>query len=69
VKNVFTLDFGHSRAYPDRAVNDIIGEQYPNSLLLGLLAFAWGGLYRHPRGRDRRASTRICTRLHRDAAG
>jgi oligopeptide transport system permease protein len=41
VKNVFTLDFGHSRAYPDRAVNDIIGEQYPNSLLLGLLAVAW----------------------------
>ncbi len=41
VKGVFTLDLGPSRVYPGRTVNDIIEEQYPNSLLLGILAFAW----------------------------
>jgi ABC-type dipeptide/oligopeptide/nickel transport system permease component len=41
VKSVFTLDFGPSRVYPDRTVNEILKEQYPNSLLLGLLALAW----------------------------
>ena len=41
VKSVFTLDLGPSRVYPDRTANDIIGEQYPNSLLLGLLAVTW----------------------------
>jgi oligopeptide transport system permease protein len=41
VKSVFTLDFGPSRVYPDRTVNEIIKEQYPNSLLLGLLTLAW----------------------------
>jgi oligopeptide transport system permease protein len=41
VKSVFTLDLGPSRVYPDRTVNEIVREQYPNSLLLGLLAVAW----------------------------
>jgi ABC-type dipeptide/oligopeptide/nickel transport system permease component len=41
VKSVFTLDFGPTLAFTDRTVNDIIINQYPNSLLLGLLALAW----------------------------
>ena len=41
VKGVFTLDLGPSRVFPGRTVNDIIAKQYPNSLLLGLLALAW----------------------------
>jgi oligopeptide transport system permease protein len=41
VKKVFTLDLGPSRTFRSRSVNDIIAEQYPNSLLLGLLALAW----------------------------
>lgn len=41
VKRVFTLDLGHSQLYRSRSVTDIIREQYPNSLLLGLLALAW----------------------------
>jgi ABC-type dipeptide/oligopeptide/nickel transport system permease component len=40
VKGVLTLDFGPSN-YRGRTVNDIIEEQYPNSLLLGILAFTW----------------------------
>ncbi len=40
VKGVFTLDLGPSLTR-SRTVNDIIAEQYPNSLLLGLLALAW----------------------------
>jgi oligopeptide transport system permease protein len=41
VKSVFTLDLGPSQTSRGRTGNDIIGEQYPNSLLLGLLALAW----------------------------
>jgi ABC-type dipeptide/oligopeptide/nickel transport system permease component len=41
VKSVFTLDLGPSMAQRNRTVNDIIAQQYPNSLLLGLLALAW----------------------------
>ena len=41
VKSVFTLDLGPSRVFRGRTVNDIIAQQYPNSLLLGLLALAW----------------------------
>jgi oligopeptide transport system permease protein len=41
VRKVFTLDLGPSRTFRSRSVNDIIAEQYPNSLLLGLLALAW----------------------------
>jgi oligopeptide transport system permease protein len=41
VKGVVTLDLGPSRTFRGRTVNDIIAEQYPNSLLLGLLALAW----------------------------
>jgi oligopeptide transport system permease protein len=41
VKGVFTLDLGPSLTSRGRTVNDIIAEQYPNSLLLGLLALAW----------------------------
>jgi oligopeptide transport system permease protein len=40
VKGVFTLDLGPSLT-SRRPVNDIIAQQYPNSLLLGLLAVAW----------------------------
>jgi len=40
VKGVFTFDLGPSMSRT-RTVNDIIAEQYPNSLLLGLLALAW----------------------------
>jgi oligopeptide transport system permease protein len=40
VEGVFTLDLGPSRNR-GRSVNDIIEQQYPNSLLLGLLALAW----------------------------
>jgi oligopeptide transport system permease protein len=40
VKSVFTLDLGPSRMR-GRTVDDIIAQQYPNSLLLGLLALAW----------------------------
>jgi oligopeptide transport system permease protein len=39
VKSVFTLDLGKSKSR--RSGNDIIAEQYPNSLLLGLLALTW----------------------------
>jgi oligopeptide transport system permease protein len=41
VKGVVTLDLGPSRTFRGRTVNDIVAEQYPNSLLLGLLALAW----------------------------
>jgi oligopeptide transport system permease protein len=41
VKSVFTLDLGPSRIFRGRTVNDIIAQQYPNSLLLGLLALVW----------------------------
>jgi oligopeptide transport system permease protein len=41
VKSVFTLDLGPSLTSRGRTVNDIIAQQYPNSLLLGLLALAW----------------------------
>jgi oligopeptide transport system permease protein len=41
VKGVFTLDLGPSLTSRGRTVNDIIAQQYPNSLLLGLLALAW----------------------------
>jgi oligopeptide transport system permease protein len=40
VKHVFTFDLGPSKNR-GRTVNDIIAQQYPNSLLLGLLAIAW----------------------------
>lgn len=41
VKNLLSLDLGPSRIYPDRTVTDIISEQFPNSALLGALAFGW----------------------------
>ncbi len=41
VKSVFTLDLGSSMTQRNRNVNDIIAQQYPNSLLLGLLALVW----------------------------
>jgi oligopeptide transport system permease protein len=41
VKSVFTLDFGPSRIFRGRSVGEVIAQQYPNSLLLGLLAVAW----------------------------
>jgi oligopeptide transport system permease protein len=38
---VATWNFGPSTTYRDRTVNDIIREQAPNSLLLGVLAFGF----------------------------
>jgi oligopeptide transport system permease protein len=42
VKGVFTLDFGPSLVLRNRTVNDIIKEQFPRSIKLGVLAFIWG---------------------------
>jgi oligopeptide transport system permease protein len=41
VKSVFTLGGEPSQISRGRTGNDIIAEQYPNSLLLGLLALTW----------------------------
>jgi len=42
VKGVFTWDFGPSLTVRNRTVNDIISEQFPRSIKLGILAFLWG---------------------------
>jgi oligopeptide transport system permease protein len=42
IKGVFTWDFGPSLVVRGRTVNDIINEQFPRSIKLGLLAFLWG---------------------------
>jgi len=50
VKGVFTWDFGPSLVVRGRTVNDIINEQFPRSIKLGLLAFLWGLLIGVPAG-------------------
>src|SRR5918992_4461871 len=50
VKGVFTFDLGPSLTQRDRTVNDIIREHAPNSIELGLLAFAWAVLLGIPAG-------------------
>lgn len=50
VERVARLDFGPSLSYRYRDVNDIITEQGPTSLELGLLAVGWGLLLGLPLG-------------------
>lgn len=50
VKNVFSLDLGHSMVLRGRTVNEIVKEQFPRSLKLGLLAFAWAIVLGIPAG-------------------
>ncbi len=50
VKGIFTWDFGPSLVLRGRSVNDIIADQLPVSVELGLLAFAWAILIGVPAG-------------------
>ena len=50
VKDVFTLDLGPSLVLRGRTVNDIVKDNFPNSIELGLLAFAWAILIGVPSG-------------------
>jgi ABC-type dipeptide/oligopeptide/nickel transport system permease component len=50
VKGVFQWDFGPSLVLRGRNVNDIVAEQFPPSIELGLLAFAWAILIGVPAG-------------------
>ena len=50
VKGVATGDLGPSLVLRDRSVNDIVKEQFPNSIELGLLAFGWAVLLGVPAG-------------------
>jgi oligopeptide transport system permease protein len=50
VKGVFTWDFGPSLVIRGRTVNDIIHQQFPASIELGLLAFMWAILLGVPAG-------------------
>jgi ABC-type dipeptide/oligopeptide/nickel transport system permease component len=50
VKGIFTWDFGPSLVLRGRSVNDIIADQFPVSIELGLLAFAWAILIGVPAG-------------------
>jgi ABC-type dipeptide/oligopeptide/nickel transport system permease component len=50
VKGVFQWDFGPSLVLRGRTVNDIISQQFPASIELGLLAFAWAILLGVPAG-------------------
>jgi oligopeptide transport system permease protein len=50
VKGVFTWDFGPSLVVRGRTVNDIINEQFPRSIKLGVLAFLWGLVIGVPAG-------------------
>lgn len=47
---VATWEFGPSATYRERTVNDILREQAPNSVLLGVLAFALAALVGIPLG-------------------
>ncbi|HZD87631.1 MAG TPA: ABC transporter permease [Gaiellaceae bacterium] len=49
-KGVFTFDLGPSLVLRDRTVNDIVKEQFPRSIELGLLAFAWALVLGVPAG-------------------
>jgi ABC-type dipeptide/oligopeptide/nickel transport system permease component len=50
VKGVATGDLGPSLVLRDRTVNDIVKEQFPRSIELGLLAFGWAVLLGVPAG-------------------
>src|SRR3954451_23339051 len=50
VKGAATGDLGPSLALRDRTVNDIVKEQFPRSIELGLLAFGWAVLLGVPAG-------------------
>jgi ABC-type dipeptide/oligopeptide/nickel transport system permease component len=50
VKGVFQWDFGPSLVLRGRNVNDIVAQQFPASIELGLLAFAWAILIGVPAG-------------------
>ena len=50
VKGIFTWDFGPSLVLRGRSVNDIIADQFPVCIELGLLAFAWAILIGVPAG-------------------
>jgi ABC-type dipeptide/oligopeptide/nickel transport system permease component len=49
-KGVVTFDLGPSLVLRDRTVNDIVKEQFPRSIELGLYAFAWAILLGVPAG-------------------
>lgn len=50
VKDVFTLDLGPSLVLRGRTVNDIVKDNFPNSIELGLLAFVWAIVIGVPSG-------------------
>jgi ABC-type dipeptide/oligopeptide/nickel transport system permease component len=50
VKGVATLDLGPSLVLRDRSVNDIVKEQFPRSIELGVYAFGWAVLLGVPAG-------------------
>ena len=50
VQGVFTLDFGPSLVTRGASVNEIIGDHFPASAQLGLLAFLWAILVGVPAG-------------------
>src|ERR1043165_3346871 len=50
VKGVATGDLGPSLVLRDRTVNDIVKEQFPRSIELGLLAFGWAVVLGIPAG-------------------
>jgi ABC-type dipeptide/oligopeptide/nickel transport system permease component len=50
VEGVFTFDLGPSLVLRDRTVNDVVKEQFPRSIELGLYAFGWAILLGVPAG-------------------
>lgn len=50
VKDVFSFDLGPSMVLRNRTVNDIVKEQFPNSIMLGALAFGWALVLGIPAG-------------------
>jgi oligopeptide transport system permease protein len=50
VKGVFTGDLGPSLVLRNRTVTDIVKEQFPRSIKLGLLALLWGAVIGIPAG-------------------
>jgi ABC-type dipeptide/oligopeptide/nickel transport system permease component len=50
VEGVFTFDLGPSLVLRDRTVNDVVKEQFPRSIELGLYAFGWAVLLGVPAG-------------------
>jgi ABC-type dipeptide/oligopeptide/nickel transport system permease component len=49
-EGVFTFDLGPSLVLRDRTVNDVVKQQFPRSIELGLYAFAWALLLGIPAG-------------------